>query len=147
MPSGIGIERYAEGTVYEGCFLKGSRHGLGVYSLASAVAYLGVFREGKRGGPGVICIQNGSASMPYWPTIVCVCRPESHQAVMAIKFCTDCAHHALLATDALLVQRTARDMAKRARSLGLTNFFTKEQDAQISSLEYMGLSGIHIHRS
>jgi hypothetical protein len=141
LPCGIGIERYADGTSFEGNFLNGKRHGLGVYTLPSAVAYLGVFQDDSRGGPGVICIRGGSASMPYWPTIVCVCRPDSHQAASVSKYRTDCAQHSLLLTDVMLVQRTASDMAKRARSLGLTNFFAKEQDAQISSRENMGLSG------
>jgi hypothetical protein len=140
LPSGIGIERYADGTTYEGSFLNGERHGMGVYTIATNVAYLGIFRGGRRTGPGVMCIATRSASVPYWPVVVCVCRADSFEARSAAKFRTDCLQNALLIADVGLAQQSALESAKRARSVVLTDFFSGQEKSQIDARHYLGLS-------
>ncbi len=140
LPSGIGIERYADGTTYEGSFLNGERHGMGVYTISSNVAYLGMFRGGRRAGPGVIAIPTRSASVPYWPVVVCLCRADSFEAYSAAKFRTDCLQNALLIADVGLAQQSALESAKRARSVVLTDFFSGQEQLQIDSRHHLGLS-------
>jgi len=140
LPSGIGMERYADGSSFQGCFRAGQRHGMGVYVLPSQIAYLGFFQGGKRAGVGVICIGGGAASLPFWPTVVCVCRADCFEAISAVKFRTDCVQHALLISDVLVAQRASLDTAKRARQISLANFFVKQEDSQISRIEEMGLA-------
>lgn len=140
LPSGIGTERFSDGTSFEGGFKDGMRHGMGVYRMPGKIAYLGLFDRGKRAGPGVVCVTDSSDSVPFWPTVVCMCRADMAGVVSAETFRTKCKQHALLVIDVLKVHKAAKEMTKRARAKTMTTFFSKQEHAQIESREFMGLT-------
>lgn len=57
--------KYPDGSVYEGDFHKGHRHGQGLYTYANGDTYEGEWYKGKKHGRGVYISKGGSSTVFY----------------------------------------------------------------------------------
>lgn len=62
---GHGLMRYKDGSVYEGYFVNGKKHGKGTYVDPNGNTFDGNWRQGKRQGPGKLRLKGATESI-HW---------------------------------------------------------------------------------